>query len=118
MERKSGNQDRGEANPQPDDLPAAGQHVEGNTSVVTLHRPWGNRQHTLNGSLQKEEWWKAKGSGGDTLERWTTQPMTDGPYQNVNSVVTKTASQFSSPNSQSTKDETAQSETAATSGSR
>ncbi|KAI2619213.1 hypothetical protein GGR54DRAFT_132790 [Hypoxylon sp. NC1633] len=123
MERKdedmqtSQKQEGGEATTQAIHPPVTSQHVPEATEVLTLHRPWANREHTLNGSLQKEDWWKAKGSGGGLLERWTDQPMTDDPYQNVNSVTTNTSEQSSPSGSQPTKDEVTLSETAATSGS-
>ncbi|KAL7629697.1 hypothetical protein AAE478_001220 [Parahypoxylon ruwenzoriense] len=86
---------------------------------VTLDRPWADREQTLNDNLQKEDWWKEKSHGGDSLSRWTAQPMTDGPYQNMKSIADKTeVDQSNPPNDGGPEVRAPPSETAATSGSR
>ncbi|KAI0380434.1 hypothetical protein F5Y04DRAFT_98176 [Hypomontagnella monticulosa] len=85
-------------------------------SAVALQRPWTTRQSTLSESLRKEHWWKEKSHKKGALEYWKTQPMIDGPYQNVQSVVSKSSTDKSS-DPQTPTQAAAPSETAATSGS-
>ncbi|KAI2471285.1 hypothetical protein F4781DRAFT_130722 [Annulohypoxylon bovei var. microspora] len=114
-----GNQDERNTTPRPDNTPVTNhQQTSEDASLIALHRPWTNREHTLDDTLQKEHWWKAKSHKGDALERWSTQPMADGPYQNVKSVVNNTKSKQSNASEDKLPRQPAPvSETAATSGS-
>ncbi|KAI0837783.1 hypothetical protein F5Y06DRAFT_64367 [Hypoxylon sp. FL0890] len=109
-------QDGSKVPPRGDGLPSTSQPSPGHT-VVALDRPWANRQHTMSNNLQGP-WQRATSYGGNAFERWTVQPMTDDPYQNMKSIITKKHTiQPKSTNSELPKHVSAPSQTAATSGS-
>ncbi|KAI1205857.1 uncharacterized protein F4807DRAFT_464319 [Annulohypoxylon truncatum] len=118
------NQDGRRTTPQADNIPATSQQpasadpTSEDTSHIPLQRPWTDREHAIDDFLKKVHLWKAKPDKADALERWSTQPMSDGPYQNMNSVVPKT--QTEPPNASDDhlpKQPAPVSDTAATSGS-
>ncbi|KAI0854091.1 hypothetical protein F5Y00DRAFT_256591 [Daldinia vernicosa] len=95
------------------------QQASGDTDPLKLSRSWIDREHTLNNRFQDELWWKAKPHSGNTLERWRVQSMTDGPYQNIESIMTKTKTdQPQLPNVTLPKHARTVSEAAGTSGSK
>ncbi|KAI2776433.1 hypothetical protein F4815DRAFT_347244 [Daldinia loculata] len=120
VERQSSKNQGSKAAPQAARLPSANQQqASGDADFLTLNRSWVNREHTLNSRFQDELWWKAKPHSGNTLERWRVQSMIDGPYQNMESIMTKTKINQSKPSSiQSPKHARTVSEAAATSGSK
>ncbi|KAI2640824.1 hypothetical protein GGS26DRAFT_586819 [Hypomontagnella submonticulosa] len=96
------------------------QQTSEDTGTVILQRPWATRPTALSDSLRKEHWGKEKSSNEKgALEYWKIQPMIDGPYQNVHSVVSKTQTPTDkfSDTKQTPTQAAPRSETAATSGS-
>ncbi|KAI1478805.1 hypothetical protein F4774DRAFT_410509 [Daldinia eschscholtzii] len=102
------------------DYPTQSRHpTSGVTDFSTLDRPWVNRGHTLRDYTEGELWQRIQPQDGNIMERWKNQSMADGPYQNVNSIVTDTKSEQSEFSSiQSPKPVKPVSEAAATSGSK
>ncbi|KAI0134983.1 hypothetical protein F4814DRAFT_443810 [Daldinia grandis] len=95
------------------------QQASGDAGFSTLNRPWADREHTLNNKFQEKLWWEAKTHSGNSMERWRDQSMTDGPYQNIESIITKTKMKQSMlTDIQSSNYVRHVSETAATAGSK
>ncbi|KAI1652714.1 hypothetical protein F4813DRAFT_302856 [Daldinia decipiens] len=120
VERQTSKDQGGKAAPQATKLLSTNQQqASGDADFLMLNRSWANRKHTLDNRLQDKLWWKAIPYSGDTLERWRAQSMTDGPYQNMESIMTKTKIVQSKPsNVQSPEHTRTVSEAAATSGSK
>ncbi|KAI0897107.1 hypothetical protein F4806DRAFT_422955 [Annulohypoxylon nitens] len=103
--------------PAPGQQPASAVRTSEDGSHIPLDRPWTHRKHTLSDTLEKEHSPNAKRDKGDALERWSAEPMSDGPYQNVKSVAPETQKQSNASDDQLPKQPSPISETAATSGS-
>ncbi|KAI1089111.1 hypothetical protein F5B19DRAFT_389211 [Rostrohypoxylon terebratum] len=117
-------QDGRSTTPPADNVPTPGQQAASadRTSEdgkhIPLNRPWTHRKRTINGTLKREHPLNAKSEKSDALERWSAEPMSDGPYQNVKSVVRKAQTkQPNTSNNQLLNQPPPISETAATSGS-
>ncbi|OTA63166.1 hypothetical protein K449DRAFT_433264 [Hypoxylon sp. EC38] len=102
----------GKVAPRADSLPATSQRPSGSLSVVALDRPFANRRQSIGEDLQ--HWLRTTGRDRNAFERWTEQPMTDDPYQNMKSIITN---QPNSTENQLPKHVSPPSQTAATTGS-
>ncbi|KAI1413765.1 hypothetical protein F5Y13DRAFT_188735 [Hypoxylon sp. FL1857] len=107
------NQDGNKVTSRADGIPTS-QPSPGGQSIVALNRPWANRPQTMSSNLQ-EYGRKTPGHGGNTIDRWTVQPMTDDPYQNMEFIMPPNHPKPTSI--QSTKQVSPPSQTAATTGS-
>ncbi|KAI1452541.1 hypothetical protein F4805DRAFT_26963 [Annulohypoxylon moriforme] len=116
-------QDGRNTTPKPDNAPTTSQQPAStdrtlkDTSHIPLNRPWTDRKHTIDGTLKREHWWKARPDKGDALERWSTQSISDGPYNNMKSVVTETQVKQPDASDDQPKQPAPISDAAATSGS-
>ncbi|KAI1135038.1 hypothetical protein F5Y05DRAFT_416658 [Hypoxylon sp. FL0543] len=110
-------QDQNTVTPRVDGLPTTSQ-PRSSLEIVPLDRPWADPKHAVSHNLQGPSR-KVTAHGGSAFERWSVQPMTDEPYQNVKSIITKTyTGQPKDTDNHSPKHSPAPSQTAATSGSR